>query len=583
MKTNPPTPTTTPKRRCAIYTRKSHEEGLEQEFNSLDAQRESGEIYISSQKHEGWILLPHKYDDGGFSGATTERLALMKLLADIEAGQIDMVVVYKIDRLSRSLTDFVQLLELFERRGVAFASVTQQFNTANSMGRLILNVLICFAQFERENIAERIRDKVSASKRRGKWLGGIPPMGYRVDPATKRLVIVEVEAKIIRDIFHRFLQTRSPDTIARELREKSITTKTWTSKAGRTRQGKPIYRSQIHKILNQNLYVGEIAYKGENYPGEHPAIIGRELWDQVHAVLGKHLPTRPTQNRAIIPGFLKGVVRCGHCGSKMTMSYTRKRGRMYRYYRCVKVAKGTVDACPVSQVAAGDLENETIKHLRRVFRSPAILALANQESQKIAAADGIKIDYITVLEALRSVDQVWEELFPVEQERLVGLLIDRMVIGLDHSQMHLRLNGFTDLSAELGSLSGVEIHPETEIAIIRLGVTARHRSGRIRFIIPHQQADDLDKATEAYPLLAVIARAFRWQADLEAGRYPHVKALAQSEGIDESYVRRLLRLTLHSPKVIQDLLDGQGDLSSIVASIQDAPPEIWDAIPSKAI
>ena len=363
---------------------------------------------------------------------------------------------------------------------------------------------------------------------------------------------------------------------ARELRQKGITTKAWTSKGGRTHHGQAISRSQIHKILNQHLYIGEIAYKGEFYAGEQPAIISSELWDQVHSKPPESNRRRGNHHRSKTPGFLKGVVRCGHCGSAMTVSYTRKHdGRMYRYYRCVKRNNGSIDACPVSQISAGELEAETLKHLQRVFRCPTILVLANQEVQKTATEEKLTIDYTTVLEALRSVDQVWEELFPAEQERLVGQLISRMVIGLEHSELHLRLNGLADLSAELRNLPGVDIHPETATSIIKLNISARHRSGKIRFITPSGQADDLDKATETYPLLAVIARAYRWQEDLESGRFPTLRALAEHENMDESYVRRLLRLTLHSPSVIQDLLDGRGDLESIVSAIKDAPPEVW--------
>lgn len=349
---------TRPKRRCAIYTRKSHEEGLDQDFNSLHAQRDSGETFIASQKHEGWVALPTLYDDGGFTGANTERPALTKLLADIEAGLIDVVVVYKIDRLSRSLLDFVNLLQVFEQKNVAFVSVTQQFNTANPMGRLVLNILICFAQFERENIAERIRDKMAASRRRGKWVGGSPPLGYDIDFAAKKLVINEAEAKTVRWIFQRFLQLRSGGPVAQELRERGITTKSWTSKTGRKHTGQPFDRGTLYKILHHRTYIGEVSYKGSNYPGEHAPILPRETWDQVQELLAESHISRGNRNRSVVPGFLKGVARCSHCGCSLTMSYTRKEkgGPMYRYYRCVTGAKQGAAACPLTQVPAGDLE-----------------------------------------------------------------------------------------------------------------------------------------------------------------------------------------------------------------------------------
>ncbi|MBA3936236.1 MAG: recombinase family protein, partial [Planctomycetes bacterium] len=295
------------KRRCAIYTRKSHEEGLEQEFNSLDAQRDSGETFIASQKHEGWVTLPTRYDDGGFTGSNTDRPALVRLMDDIEAGRVDIVVVYKIDRLSRSLIDFVALLQVFDRKEVAFVSVTQQFNTANPMGRLILNILICFAQFERENIAERIRDKMAASRRRGKWVGGVPPLGYDVDYVIKKLVVNETEATTVRRIFTRFSQCGSPALIANELRADGITTKVWTSKSGKVHAGEPMNRAYLYKVLHQRTYLGEVVYKGGVYKGEHAAILDRVLWDRVHAMLAENHTARGNRERqrSVVPGFLK--------------------------------------------------------------------------------------------------------------------------------------------------------------------------------------------------------------------------------------------------------------------------------------
>jgi len=258
------------KLRCAIYTRKSSEEGLEMEFNSLDAQREAGLAYIQSQKSEGWMLVGDRYDDGGFSGGTMERPALQRLLRDVEAGAVDVVVVYKVERLSRSLTDFARIVEVFDKHNASFVSITQQFNTTTSMGRLTLNILLSFAQFEREVIGERIRDKFAASRARGMWMGGIPPLGY--DVADRKLVVNETEAELVRLIFTRFLRLGSATKLAQELRRAGHTTKSWTTQDGKHRPGKPIDKGAIYKLLGNRIYLGEAVHKGTSYPGEHAAI-----------------------------------------------------------------------------------------------------------------------------------------------------------------------------------------------------------------------------------------------------------------------------------------------------------------------
>jgi site-specific DNA recombinase len=299
-------PTPIRKLRCAVYTRKSSEEGLEQEFNSLHAQREAGLAYIASQKAEGWVALPDRYDDGGFSGGTLERPALRRLLRDVEAGTIDVVVVYKIDRLSRSLTDFAKLVELFEGHNVTFVSVTQQFSTTTSMGRLTLNILLSFAQFERENTGERIRDKVAASRKRGSWMGGWPPLGYRVE--NRRLVVVETEAAVVRQIFTRFAQTGSALTVATELNGAGHRTKSQATVTGRVRGGRPYTKGCVYKVLRNRLYLGEAVHKGTSYPGEHDAIIDQRTWDLAHAPMAAPRRTRAADTRAQVPMLLKGLI-----------------------------------------------------------------------------------------------------------------------------------------------------------------------------------------------------------------------------------------------------------------------------------
>src|SRR5512134_63019 len=312
--------------RCAVYTRVSTDERLDREFNSLDAQREAALAYIASQKHEGWLAVEDRYDDGGFSGGTMESPALQRLLRDVENGRLDVIVVYKVDRLSRSLTDFACIVQVFERHGVSFVSVTQAFNTTTSMGRLTLNILLSFAQFEREVSAERTRDKFAASRRKGLWMGGTPPLGY--DVLHRKLVVNEKEAKLVQMIFRRFLRLGSATKLAQELRKAGHTTKAWTTQSGTYRAGKPIDKGALYRILGNRVYLGEAVHKGTPYPGEHAAIIDRALWDKVHAILAGNTVMRGNHSRAQTPALLKGLLFAPG-GHAMTPSHTRKAGKLY--------------------------------------------------------------------------------------------------------------------------------------------------------------------------------------------------------------------------------------------------------------
>src|SRR6476660_6630027 len=315
--------------RCAIYTRKSSEEGLEQEFNSLQAQREACEAFITSQRQEGWVCLRAGYDDGGFSGATIDRPALQRLLADITAGRVDTVVVYKIDRLTRSLADFAKIVEILDARGASFVSVTQQFNTTTSMGRLTLNVLLSFAQFEREVIGERIRDKIAASKRKGMWMGGVPPFGYRAQD--RKLIIVDSEAETVRFIYRRYAELGSVRLLKDELEARSIRSKLRTSASGRISGGKPFARGALYLMLQNRIYRGEIVHKEQSHPGEHTPIIDQPLWDAVQAQLAGNAAEQNSGARNRQPSLLTGML-FDRDGNRMTPSHAGKKGTRYRYY-----------------------------------------------------------------------------------------------------------------------------------------------------------------------------------------------------------------------------------------------------------
>jgi site-specific DNA recombinase len=361
--------------RCAIYTRKSTEEGLEQAFNSLQAQREACEAYVASQRHDGWTVLPTPYDDGGFSGGNTDRPALRRLLEDIEAGKVDVVLCYKLDRLSRSLADFVRLMELFETHGTSFVSVTQRFDTKSSMGRLVLNVLLSFAQFERELTVERVRDKIAAAKKKGKYVGGRPVLGYDVDRERRRLVVNAEEADLVQHIFQRFLQLASCRLVARELNRQGHRTKAWTARSGKERGGSPWNKSYVHWTLTNRRYVGEVMHQGQAYPGEHEAIIDRRTWDRVHVLLGENRRYRATQTRKKTAAILKGILRCGSCGKPMAPAQTTaRRGRRYQYYVCHAASKNGHDTCPVKSVPAREIEGAVFDYLRALFADPEMVA-----------------------------------------------------------------------------------------------------------------------------------------------------------------------------------------------------------------
>jgi site-specific DNA recombinase len=360
--------------RCAIYTRKSHEEGLEQEFNSLDAQREACEAYIASQKHEGWKALATHYDDGGFTGGNMERPGLKALLADIEAGGVDVVMVYKVDRLSRSLMDFSKLVALFEEHDVAFVSVTQHFDTTSSMGRLTLNILLSFAQFERELCGERIRDKIASAKRKGKYVGGRPLLGYDVDHEKMRLLVNETEAKLVRHIFDRFCRLGSCMLVARELNEQGHRMKAWVTKKGKPMGGGMWKKTDVHHLLTNRRYIGEVVHKGQSYPGEHEAIVDRKVWDRVQGILAENRTSRANQTRKTTAAILKGILRCECCDAAMAPTYTTRRGKRYHYYVCHKAAKKGYDTCEVRSVPAGQIEQAVFTYLREIFADPAMVA-----------------------------------------------------------------------------------------------------------------------------------------------------------------------------------------------------------------
>jgi site-specific DNA recombinase len=408
--------------RCAIYTRKSTEEGLEKDFNSLEAQREACAAFIQSQKHEGWTPTSTAYDDGGYSGGTMERPALQRLLADIEAGRIDVIVVYKVDRLTRALSDFAKLVEVFDRRGVSFVSITQQFNTTTSMGRLTLNILLSFAQFERELIGERVRDKVAASKKKGMWMGGTVPLGY--DAKDRKLVINKVEARKVVDIYRRYLRLKSVRALQVELDAAGIRSKRRVRPDGTEVGNQRFSQGALYLLLQNRTYRGEATHKGNAYPGEHSAIVNKPLWDAVQAALADNRVQRASGVNTKAPSLLTALL-FDEAGERLTPTWSVKKGTRYRYYVSTSLVKGGSKAHSTRRrIPAGNLETIVMERLRRLLSS---------RGEVLDAIEGASIGRTGQGQLIQRGRQIAEELdqTPEKTRTIVTALVRRVEIGPD--------------------------------------------------------------------------------------------------------------------------------------------------------
>jgi len=369
--------------RCAIYTRKSTNEGLDGDFTTLMVQRQAAEAYVLSQ---GWTALPKHYDDGGFSGGTMDRPALQELMTDIEAGLVDCVVVHKIDRLSRSLLDFVRIAEVLEFRKVGLVSVTQQISTTTSAGRLMLNVLFSFAQFEREIIGERTASAMSAARRKGRWCGGPPILGYDIDRERHCLVVNPDEADMVREIFSLYLERRSTVQVVREINGRGWTTKSWTKKDKTRKEGSVWNKNRLLALLTNVTYTGQVKHDGEVLPGTHEAIVEQDTFDRVQEIIGANSDGQTGTCRNKHRALLKGLLKCGHCGAAMAHTFAKKGNRLYRYYQCVTRQKQGRDACPTRSVAAQAIEDQVVGEIRKLARDPALIEQVFGEAIRQQAA-----------------------------------------------------------------------------------------------------------------------------------------------------------------------------------------------------
>jgi site-specific DNA recombinase len=535
--------------RCAIYTRKSSDEGLEQAFNSLDAQREACAAFILSQKHEGWTALPTQYDDGGYSGGTMERPALKRLLADIEASQVDVIVVYKVDRLTRALSDFAKLVEVFDRRAVSFVSITQQFNTTTSMGRLTLNVLLSFAQFEREVIGERVRDKIAASKKKGMWMGGMPPLGY--DVKDRKLVVNKNEAPTVVDIYRRYLVLKSVRDLHDELAGAGIRSKRRVRPDGSTYGGQKIARGALYLMLQNRIYQGEITHKGKSYPGEHPAIIDKPMWDGVQAVLAQNRVERATGARTKYPSLLGGFV-FDATGERMTPTYAIKKGTRYRYYvssSLVKEAKG--NRAGGWRLPAGEFEGLVISRLRNFFADPAALfdALDNEPPNGLGQSQLIKRGRQIADElSTETPDKAKATLMALRCR--VTIYSDRIEIALCRGRVAELLAGQSIEIEAQHQRSGPASH---DVMTLRVSACLKRVGREMRILI--EGADDQTAADPS--LLRVIARAHDIHARLCQDTDLTVHNIAREERVTAAYIYTLLRLPWLAPDITTAIVNGR--------------------------
>ena len=533
--------------RCAIYTRKSSEEGLEQSFNSLDAQREACEAFITSQKHEGWSVLPAHYDDGGISGGTMERRALQRLLADIANGKVDVVVVYKVDRLTRSLADFAKIVEAFDAKGVSFVSVTQQFNTTTSMGRLTLNVLLSFAQFEREVAGERIRDKIAASKKKGMWMGGAEPLGY--DVKDKALVVNDAEAKTIRHIFTRYAELGSVHLLKSELDRDGYVSKMRVNKYGRSSGGNPFSRGALYLLLQNQLYRGKVPHKGEVHEGLHDAVIDEELWDRVQAQVEKNRANREVGEKAAAPSLLAGLI-FDESGDRLTPTHANKKGRRYRYYishRLISKERGDETQGGV-RIAASVLEE--------IVTSRVIAFLGDSKQiHDVMSARSIGADgRVRFIAAGRALAERWPSLPMAKRREMLRILVSKIAVGRHSVDLSMRADGVVAILVDGAPTLNRE--PGDDADTIALSIPTRlKRMGRETKLVI-----DGPGGPSAIPnptLIKLIAKGQRYRDLLMQGSATSIQELADAEGVSRPYFSSVVRLGFLGPDIINAMVRGE--------------------------
>ncbi len=547
--------------RCAIYTRKSSEEGLEQSFNSLDAQREACEAYILSQRHEGWHVVPNPYNDGGYSGGNMERPGLKRLLDDIAAKRVDTVVVYKVDRLTRSLADFAKMVEQFDKQGVSFVSVTQQFNTTTSMGRLTLNVLLSFAQFEREVTGERIRDKIAASKRKGMWMGGVVPLGY--DLEDRHLIVNPEEANRVKDIFQAYLAEGCVSKLQIYLEKKEIRSKKRLSKTGNASGDNAFSRGALYSMLQNRIYLGEITHKDKSFPGQHPAIIDQNLWDRVQVQFKANLQAERKRPRATSTSLLTGLLY-DEVGNRFAPSHATKKGRRYRYYVSQALTQGgSKNPTGQGRIPAEEIEELVLSQLATLLQSATRIldllqpySLGMTETHQVAKV---------AQEYLASQDKVRND---------VRSMVTRVIVR--QQKVELQLSKKTLLQAFLTPQQSDEVVgtlPATEdLILIEADARLRRCGGEIRLLLADAEQN---RARRVPSLVRAVARAHDWMEQILRGEIPNQRALAKQTGFDERYISRIIPLAFLAPDITEAILEGKQNPNLSLEKCVVEIPSAW--------
>jgi site-specific DNA recombinase len=549
--------------RCAVYTRKSTEEGLEQQFNSLDAQREACEAFILSQRHEGWVVLPTAYDDGGFSGGNMDRPGLVQLLADIRDRKVDVVVVYKVDRLTRSLSDFAKIVEIFDSQGVSFVSVTQQFNTTSSMGRLTLNVLLSFAQFEREVTGERIRDKVAASRRKGMWMGGSIPFGY--DLKDKTYVINEPEARVVREMFKLYLQLKCVRSLQKELARRSYRTRVRVFKSGKTSGGNTFDRGHLYYFLNNRTYRGEAVHKGNAYPGTHEPIIDEVTWNQVQDLLRSNRIDRKSGKGFRHASLLAGIL-FDERGNRLSPSHSTKNGARYRYYVSQAVLQHEPDkAGATKRIPAQVLEDFICRQIELLFKNPAKLAdelygagCPTEITQKIVNA---------------AADYLAKPATPARRDSIHRSLLTKVVISKEQVGITFSRQGLSGL-LKVGDQTETQSQSDNEQPITQCSAIRIKHSGRPGKILI-SEFDAIPERRHNQNLINMIVRANKWNQQFMAGKT--TREIGQANNIHHSYVAASLRLAFLAPDITAAILDGKQPAELTAVKLYKPLPIHWAA------
>ncbi len=557
--------------RCAIYTRKSSEEGLEQNFNSLDAQREACEAFILSQKHEGWLALADMYDDGGFSGGTLERPALRRLLDDIETGRVDTVVVYKVDRLSRSLSDFAKIVDIFDEMGVSFVSVTQQFNTTTSMGRLTLNMLLSFAQFEREVTGERIRDKIAASKKKGMWMGGVPPLGY--DVTDKKLVVNGNESKTVRHIFRRYCKLGSVRALQEDLGHDGIVSKRRVSKAGKISGGMPLLPGALYQILQNQIYRGLTVHKDQAYPGEHKAVVDDALWEKVQTLLADNKVTRRSQRQAPAISLLAGFIYDGH-GERMTPTHANKKGARYRYYvsHSLIKPKGGKKSTTGRRLPAANIEDLVVGRIK------AFLASEGDVFQGVEASVDDVIEQTALAGQAGELVERWPNLETADKRLILSCLVSRIDVQVETIDIAIwphRIKDVCQLDIDRRRLAGLKNEGASTLTLI---VTARlKRAGYETKLLIDSPAGP-NRRDPDRSLLRLIAQAYRYREMVLNAQGRSMLELAEEARVGRPYFSRTVRLGFLAPDAIKAILQGKQceTLTARELAQRTKLPNAWD-------